>query len=178
MSLIEIKDRYSGAVLYSGEGETIRQIVEAAIAAKTYLRGAYLRGAYLRGANLEGANLEGAYLRGANLRGANLEGANLRGAYLRGANLEGAKWRDNLELTCEPLCIIGLPYTVWLINGTHAQIGCQLRTREEWESFEESDIDGIDNGKAVKFWKQYKSTLLALSDAHWPKVAAETAVSA
>ncbi len=83
---IEIKHRFTDAIIVSGEYETIKDCLEKN-------RGANLRGAYLRGANLEGADLRDANLRGAYLRGANLEGADLRGADLRDANLEGADLR-------------------------------------------------------------------------------------
>ena len=58
---IQIKNRFTGAILFTHEG------------------------ADLRGANLRGADLEGADLEGADLEGADLEGANLRSADLRGA---------------------------------------------------------------------------------------------
>jgi uncharacterized protein YjbI with pentapeptide repeats len=62
--VIEIKSRWSGAVLFSYECEdnTISKTVT-----KAYLKGANLKGAYLEGANLKGANLKGANLEGANL---------------------------------------------------------------------------------------------------------------
>ena len=70
-----IKHRWSGAVLFSLETESLKLCVEAAARS----------GANLSDANLSGANLSDANLSGANLRGANLSGANLSGAYLRGA---------------------------------------------------------------------------------------------
>ena len=66
---IEIKNRYTDAIILHGEYESIKDCLE----------------------KNRGANLEGAYLRGANLGDAYLEGAYLRGAYLGGANLGGAK---------------------------------------------------------------------------------------
>ena len=89
----EIKHRFSGAVLFALETESLKLCVEAAVNVCAYLRGADLRGADLRGANLMGADLGGANLMGANLRGADLRGADLRGANLRGANLRGADLR-------------------------------------------------------------------------------------
>jgi hypothetical protein len=86
--MIEIKDRFTGRILFTSEKETIKDAVIAA-----YLRGAYLRGANLGGANLGGADLGGANLGGADLRGANLGGAYLDGAYLDGAYLRGAYLR-------------------------------------------------------------------------------------
>jgi hypothetical protein len=95
---IQIKNRFTGAVIFETDAETIGGAVAAAIAAKPDLRGANLcganlRGADLRGANLCGADLCGADLCGADLRGADLREANLRGADLRGANLCGANLR-------------------------------------------------------------------------------------
>jgi hypothetical protein len=92
---IEIKHRFSGAVLYSAGGESLRDAVVAAVKSRANLRGADLRGADLRGADLRGAYLGGADLRGANLSraylsSANLSSADLSGAYLSRADLRGA----------------------------------------------------------------------------------------
>ena len=89
---MQIKHRYLDKILFevADENATIKDVLLAAIKAKTDLEGADLEGAYLEGAYLEGANLKGAYLEGANLKGANLKGADLEGANLEGANLEGA----------------------------------------------------------------------------------------
>ncbi len=72
----EIKHRYTGAVLYAGGGEALRDVVVAAVR---------------RDADLRGADLRGAYLRDADLRGADLRGADLIGAYLSGAKLVGER---------------------------------------------------------------------------------------
>ena len=81
----EIKNRFTGDVIYQSLKTTYIDVVEEAVA-----EGANLEGADLEGANLEGADLEGADLRGADLEDADLRGANLRDADLRGANLRGA----------------------------------------------------------------------------------------
>jgi len=78
---IEIKHRYTNAVLWSGDAEDLKAGMEAAVTA-----GANLDGARLVGANLDGANLVGARLDGANLDGANLDGARLDGAKGYGQN--------------------------------------------------------------------------------------------
>ncbi len=57
---MQIKHRYTEAILFEDDGATIRETLVAAVKA----------GAYLSGANLSGANLSGAYLSGANLIGA------------------------------------------------------------------------------------------------------------
>ena len=68
--IIEIKHRWTGAVLWSGEAESVRDAVARAVSAR-----ANLARADLAGANLAGANLADAYLEGANLADANLAGA-------------------------------------------------------------------------------------------------------
>ena len=91
MEVIEIKNRWNGEVLYSGEHASLKEAAEAAVKACANLCDAGLRDADLRDANLGGANLRGANLRGADLGDANLGGADLGGANLRGADLGGAK---------------------------------------------------------------------------------------
>jgi len=91
----EIKHRFSGAVLFSLETESMRLCVEAAVESSADLRGANLcdadlRRIDLRGADLSGANLRDADLRRIDLRDANLCDADLSGADLFGANLSGA----------------------------------------------------------------------------------------
>ena len=86
---IEIKN-ISGAIIYSGEFESVRHAIEQAVVDKADLYRADLCRANLYGADLREANLYGANLYGADLRGADLYGANLYGANLYGANLCGA----------------------------------------------------------------------------------------
>ena len=52
---IEIRNRYTGSIIISGDYESVRECLKKNT------------GAYLRGADLGGADLGGAYLRGANL---------------------------------------------------------------------------------------------------------------
>ena len=65
---VEIKSRWTGVLLYSGEHVDVKEAVEAAVKAGAYLRGADLRDADLRDANLRDADLGGADLRGVNRR--------------------------------------------------------------------------------------------------------------
>ena len=87
---IEIKRRWSGAVIFTAKGAT----TYAAALAMAIAAGANLSGADLRSANLRSANLSGADLRSADLRSANLSGADLRSADLSGADLSGADLRS------------------------------------------------------------------------------------
>jgi uncharacterized protein YjbI with pentapeptide repeats len=86
----EIKSRWSGAVLFSAETDSLKLAVELAVKSRAYLAGANLAGADLAGANLAGANLAGADLAGADLAGAYLARANLTRANLTDANLADA----------------------------------------------------------------------------------------
>ena len=111
MKTIEIKNRFTGEVIYSHtcEDNTVRKTVEKAIEDKVNLGYANLSGADLRGADLSGAylidaNLGYANLIDANLGYANLSRANLRGADLRGADLSGAKINE-----CTPFFCLSCP---------------------------------------------------------------------
>ena len=100
--MIQIKHRYTRAVIFEHEGPAIKDAVIAAVLAGANLAGADLTGAHLADAHLAGAHLAGAYLKGADLRGANLADADLTnanladaslaGAYLKGADLTGANF--------------------------------------------------------------------------------------
>ena len=115
---IEIKNRFSGAVLFGVEAESWRVAVEIAVKQGANLGGADLRGADLRGANLGGANLGGAKLWGANLGGANLGGAKLWGAKVLGIASVGY--------------IDGWPTTLWRTDwGYRLQAGCHTFTLDE-----------------------------------------------
>ena len=96
MKLFEIKNRWSGDVLFSGKFVSLKLCIKAAVKVKANLREANLREADLRGADLRGADLREADLREADLWGADLREADLRGANLREANLREA----DLDFSC------------------------------------------------------------------------------
>jgi len=181
---IEINCRFTGKVLFTheAEGNTIKLTLEAAVSARANLAGAYLARANLAGANLDGAyldgaNLAGAYLDGANLDGANLDGANLDGAYLDGAYLAGAylarAYLAGEKLTKAPLSLLNLRWHV-LITGQYMRIGCKRHTHEEWAAMDDAAINQMDTG-ALKFWRKWKSPLLALCEQHHEEPQEESA---
>ncbi len=90
MSLIQIKNRFTGDVIHEGDYVSIMEALAGAVKSLANLSRANLCGADLYGADLYGANLSLANLCGANLSLANLSRANLCGANLCGANLCGA----------------------------------------------------------------------------------------
>ena len=140
-------------------------------------RDAYLSGANLSGANLSGANLSGANLSGAYLSGAYLSGAYLSGACLSGANLSGAKWRD-LTINRAPLQIaISGEWSIYMLD-MHMQIGCELHALSEWAAFDDARIVQMDGKHALRFWRQYKTALLAMAAADGRGVVAAAEVAA
>ena len=174
---IQIKHRYTGAVLFTGEsGMAMRQTLEKATAARADLRGANLYGADLRGANLGGADLYGADLRGANLRGANLYGADLRGANLGGAdlgganlggaNLRGANLGGKKLAGKRPFIQVGpigsrQDYLLAFVtdSGVMIRAGCFFDTRDQFETAVRSEHG--DNEHAQEYL-----AALVLIDAH------------
>lgn len=161
---MQIKHRYTGAVLFEGEaGMTTRQVLEKATASK-----ANLRGADLRGANLGDANLYGANLRGADLGGADLGGANLRGANLGGKKLTG----DRPFFTIGPIGSRSDYLQAFITDaGVMIRAGCFFDTRDQFE-LAIAETHGMNNHGT-----EYLAAL-ALIDAHaelWtPKVEAES----
>ena len=123
----EIKNRFTGAVLFALETESLKLTVEAAVKSGADLRGAYLRGADLGGADLCGADLRGAYLRGANLT-KKLRTRKITEAQLIEWNacVEGRAWvKENIgdSVSCADLYAHGKDgYLVWLEGRVLIQI--------------------------------------------------------
>jgi len=96
--LYELKNRFTGEVIFSLECESFKVCVEGCIKAGISLKSANLEYANLESANLQSASLKYANLRSANLRSASLESANLKYANLEYANLKSANLKSaNLE---------------------------------------------------------------------------------
>ena len=101
---IEIKNRFTGKVLfeYENENNTIKDTLVKAVE-----QGADLRGAYLQGADLQGADLRGAYLQGAEIKSAIV----FTGLYT----------------------YLVIPY-ITKENEKRIKMGCYDRSLQEWES--------------------------------------------
>jgi uncharacterized protein YjbI with pentapeptide repeats len=99
---MEIKHRYTGAVLYSDDSADLKTCVMRAVGTR--------------------ANLADANLAGANLAGANLAGANLAGAYLARAKLGGTYL----------FSIAGTRRYVLAARNGNIKIGCQVHTAIKW----------------------------------------------
>ena len=115
----EIKNRFSGTLLFSIETETWKLAVEAAVKASANLRSADLSYADLSSANLSSADLRSANLSYADLSSANLGSADLRSADLGSADLSSAdlssadlRYADlrSADLSSADLCYANLRY--------------------------------------------------------------------
>ena len=198
MARIEIRHRSTGAVLYAGDGESVLEVVAAAVQGGADLRGANLGGANLRGADLGGADLRGADLGGADLARANLRGADLRGANLYAANLYAAdlyvadlRWADLGEaklggaklgganlVGSRPVMQIGpigsrADYLVAVVttDGVRVTAGCFSGTLDEFRAAVESTHGDSKHGR------DYRAAI-AMIEAHaeiWAHAAAEVA---
>ena len=94
---IQIKNRWTGDIIFESEKTTYKEAVEEAVESGTNLSKADLYGADLSGTNLSGTNLYEADLSKADLSEANLYKANLYKADLSGTDLyEANLYKANL----------------------------------------------------------------------------------
>ena len=122
---IEIKNRFTDAVMYSHECDSNTVKI-----------------------TLEKANLEGVYLEGANLEGANLYSATYGSATLN----------NGIEQ------YLGLMWPVFLFDN-HIKIGCQMHTVDEWENFDNKEIDTMSS-EALALWAKYKTLIIGMARLH------------
>ena len=160
---MQITHRLTGAVLYSGGGEELRDCVVSAVSHGANLYAANLYAADLRGADLRGANLYGADLRGADLNGANLRGADLSGANLSDADLYGADLYGTVGIIA-----LGAPNGwhayAWIRDGVLSiHVGCQEKRLDEGRAYWQGKKDrrevmaALDYAEAVAKARDWKT---------------------
>jgi len=148
---VQIKHRYTGSVLFECDvpeeysGMAMRHTLEKATEAK----------AVLTCADLTCADLTDANLTCADLTDADLTCADLTDADLTDADLTDAK--------NTPLVIYGLRWIVQINGFGQMKIGCQKHDVSAWRDFDDDAISAMDVG-ALSFWKQHKTTLLAICE--------------
>ena len=91
---MEIKNRKTGEIIFSGEYSSMRECVEDAVRKKISLQWAYLQGVDLQDADLQDADLQWASLRWSGLQGSILQRSRLQGADLQGARLQRVDLQD------------------------------------------------------------------------------------
>ena len=132
--MIEIIHRYTRAVIYRSEADTIGAAAKEALASRADLRGAVLTDAdltyaVLMGADLTQADLRGAVLRGAVLRGADLTGADLSDADLTDADLSNSNCGTALG---DILRITGTRHAIIAVDENNISIGCMRHDLAWW----------------------------------------------
>ena len=83
-------------------------------------------------------------------------GGDWHGGVWRGGDWWGEKLTHNLWT------VFGLKWPV-TISPTRMQIGCELHTFAQWESFDDATINKMETG-ALKFWRTHKPALMALCE--------------
>jgi len=80
------------------------------------------------GGTIWGGTIEGGTIRGGTIRGGTIWGGTIRGGTIRGGTIRGGVVTRDVTFICG--CI---PYQV-TITDTHAGVGCQWKTHDEWET--------------------------------------------
>ena len=173
MLKFDVLNRFSDDVQFTAEIDCDENVsrsirlglaVEWALKTATNLRGSDLSGSDLSDSNLSYSNLRGSNLSYSNLSYSDLRGSDLSGSNLRGSNLRGSKWRDDITLDRQPLFIDGFVYRVIILDA-HMKIGCELHRLSEWEAFDDRRIAEMDGTTSARFWREFKSPLLAMARA-------------
>ena len=167
----EIKNRFSGTLLFSIETETWKLAVEAAVKASADLRSANLSSANLSSADLRSANLSYADLSSANLGSADLRSADLGSADLSSADLSSADLRyadlRSADLSSADLCYANLRYAnLSSADLSSANLGsADLRSADlSSANLRSADLSSADL-RSAKGINKYRSTpLLMLLD--------------
>ena len=108
----------------------------------------------LRYSDLQGADLRFSTLQYSNLRYSDLQGATLQYSNLQDSNLQGASLFCSIGNGIEIITIVMEKYHVCMTKDI-IQIGCENRTKEEWKSLSDKEIDELDTG-ALVWWNKYK----------------------
>ena len=128
---MEIGNRFSGKVIYSGDFKSLKELVLNALS--------------------EGVNLKGVNLKGVNLSHANLVGANLSGVNLSGVNL----WQCSGNRSEIKSLFISNEYPITYTSEC-LQIGCKNYPIADWWGFDNKRILSMDGNRALKFWREHK----------------------
>ena len=86
----EIKNRWTGDVIFSAETKNFKLAVKMAVEQKINLSNSNLSNSNLSGSDLSGSNLSGSDLRSSDLSNSNFRGSNFRGSDLSGSDLRSS----------------------------------------------------------------------------------------
>lgn len=173
--MIQIKNKYSGVVIkevtsLSNSNLSYSDLRDSDLRCSD-LRCSNLRGSTLRGSDLSNSNLRDSNLRDSNLtysnlrdsdlRGSNLRDSNLSYSHLRGSDLRGSDLRNIIgngkEVKSLQIGTYMVSYHKDILN-----IGCQSHTLDKWIAFTDEEIDDMDKGTSLDWWKLNKDILVTL----------------
>ena len=141
--MLEIKHRFTGAVLHSGEFETIKELLANGIAAKKDLRYSDLRDSDLRYSNL----------RYSDLRYSNLLGSDLRGSDIADAYLPEGFFVARLDFGGWSVCI----------QPDKTSIGCQTHPNDKWLGWTPKSSEIVKmHDDAAKWWTDNQEAIKCL----------------
>lgn len=158
--MIQIKNRYNGNVIK--EVESLRDSdLRGSDLSDSDLRDRDLRGSDLRHSALSGSDLRGSDLRGVDLRYSDLRGSDLRNSALSGSDLSYSDLRgiigNGREVKSLQIGTYLISYHKDILN-----IGCQTHTLDKWINFTDEEIDAMDRGTSLDWWKLNKDILVTL----------------
>lgn len=110
----------------------------------------------LRGSDLSYSNLRDSDLSYSDLRGSDLRGCNLRGSDLRGSDLRRVIGNGK-EIKSLQIGTYLVSYHKDILN-----IGCQSYTLDKWINFTDEEIDAMERGISLDWWRLNKDILVTL----------------
>ena len=153
--MIKIKNRNTGRV-----------IKEVESLSDGYLRDNDLSGSDLSDSDLSESNLSYSDLRDSNLSDSNLSDSNFRGSDLRGSKLRGSNLRgsDLREVVGNGREVKSLQIGTYFISYHKdiLNIGCKSHTLDKWINFTDEEIDAMERGISLDWWRLNKDILVTL----------------
>ncbi len=71
-----------------------------------------------------------------------------------------------------PIIVSGLCYPV-TITDYHIRIGCEFHHISDWRTFDDRQIASMDGAASSRFWRDHKTIIIGLCDAHGRSEAAQ-----
>lgn len=125
----------------------------------------------LVGVEFDGTNLKGSIFELCDMNNVDFEKINLTSVrFIRCLNMDTLRLRRAIGNTYEIASIQMYPFNV-VFNGDMIQIGCKMRTREQWEKMTDEEIWRMST--RIKEWRQTKGSIFTLHDFYKTKTADE-----
>ena len=173
--MIQIKNRYNGKIIKEVESLSYSDLRGSNLSesnlSDSNLIGSDLSYSNLIGSDLRDSNLSDSNLSYSNLSYSNLSYSNLIGSNLSYSNLSDSNLRGSDLSYSDLRCVIGNGREVKSLQiGTYLvsyhkdilNIGCQTHTLDKWINFTDEEIDAMDKGTSLDWWKLNKDILVTL----------------